>query len=246
MRRPIDIATAETAAFLLEWLGDAHCRVLEVGAGEGHVAELLGHRGHEVVAIDTDAESVARARARGVDAREARWPDFTSGPFDAVVFTRSLHHIDDLEGAVARACELVVPKGLVIVEDFAFESLDDAMVGWFRDHLRVIAAATDLDAPSDSFVARVLAGGSAAAIHSVEPHRDLHSWTRMLDALTERSSPVDARSAPYFYRYLIRIAPDRADLAGVVGALLEAELAAAARGWILPFGRRFVGRRPTT
>ena len=246
MRRPIDIATAETAAFVAEWLGDSRRRVLEVGAGDGHVAEVLGQRGHEVVAIDTESESVARARARGVDAREARWPEFTSGPFDAVVFTRSLHHIDDLEGAIARACELVVPKGLVIVEDFAFESLDDSMVGWFRDHLRVIAAATDLDAPSDSFVARVLAGGNAAAIHAVEPHRDLHSWTRMRDALTERLSPVDARSAPYFYRYLIRIAPDRTDLAGVVGALLEAELAAAARGWILPFGRRFVGRRPTT
>ncbi|MBK6428024.1 MAG: class I SAM-dependent methyltransferase [Blastocatellia bacterium] len=246
MRRPVDIATAETAAFLLEWLGDSHRRVIEVGAGDGHVAEVLGQRGHEVVAIDTDAESVARARARGVDAREARWPEFTSEPVDAVVFTRSLHHIDDLEGAIARACELVVPKGLVIVEDFAFESLDDAMVGWFHDHLRVIAAATDLDAPGDSFVARVLAGGNAAAIHAVEPHRDLHSWTRMRDALTEGLSPVDARSAPYFYRYLIRIAPDRTDLASVVGALLEAELAAAARGWIPPFGRRFVGRRPTT
>ena len=73
MRRPVDIATAETAAFLLEWLGDSHRRVLEVGAGDGHVAEVLGQRGHEVVAIDTDAESVARARARGEIGRAHVW-----------------------------------------------------------------------------------------------------------------------------------------------------------------------------
>lgn len=241
---PIDIATAETATLLCGWLGETPKRVLEIGSGDGHVAEALVRRGHEVVAVDADPELVARARARGVDARLAEWPDFSDAPFDAVAFTRSLHHIDDLDGAVARAAELLAPKGLVIVEDFAFDTLDEAMVGWFRDQLRVIGAAIRLDAPDDSFVSNVLSGCGSAAILATDVHRDLHTWIEMQDALLARFSPVDACSAPYFYRYLVRIAPERPELAAVVAALFEAEVAAISRGWIRPLGRRLVGRRP--
>lgn len=244
MLLPIDIATAETATFLCEWLGDAPKRVLEIGAGDGHVAEALVRRGHEVVAVDADPESVARARARGVDAQLAEWPDFSDAPFDAVAFTRSLHHIDDLDGAVARAAEMLEPKGLVIVEDFAFDSLDEPMVGWFRDHLRVIHAAVRLDAPDDSFVSTVLSGCGSAAILATDVHRDLHAWMEMQEALVTRFNPVDGCSVPYLYRYLVRIASERAELAGVVAALLDAEVAAISRCWIRPLGRRFVGRRP--
>ena len=243
MRVPIDIATDETLAFIHEWLGNDRRRVLEVGAGEGHVAAALRGRGHEVVALDVDAESVAKACARGVDARVAGWPDFDDTPFEAVIFTRSLHHIEDLDGAVARAVDLIVPKGLVLVEDFAFSALDDATVGWFRDLLRVIGAAIDLDAPEDSMVSLVLAGRASESIIETDCHHDLHAWNRMQDALLDWFSPVDSRSAPYLYRYLVRIAPERAELTNVVTEVLAGEVAAAARQWIRPIGRRFVGRR---
>ena len=240
---PIDIATAETATFLCGWLGETPRRVLEIGAGDGHVAEALVRRGHEVVAVDADPESVARARARGVDAQVAEWPDFSDAPFDAVAFTRSLHHIEDLDGAVSRAAELLVPKGLVLVEDFAFDTLDDPMVCSFRDQLRVIDAAVRLDAPDDSFVSTVLSGCGSLEILATDVHRDLHTWIEMQEALLTRFSPVDTCSVPYLYRYLVRIASERAEMAGVVVAILASEVAAISRSWIRPLGRRFVGRR---
>jgi SAM-dependent methyltransferase len=80
----------------------ARC-ILEVGCGSGELAASLLQTGLAVVAIDTDGDFVGAARRLGVDARVATWPDFEEGQFDAILFTRSLHHIHPLEKAVRQA-----------------------------------------------------------------------------------------------------------------------------------------------
>ncbi len=92
--------------------------VLEVGCGEGHVAAALASHGHRLIAVDADLECVARAQERGVRA-SGSWPEFDSPPLDAIVFTRSLHHISPLDKAVERARELLRPMGSLLIEDFA-------------------------------------------------------------------------------------------------------------------------------
>ena len=79
-------------------------RVLEVGCGDGRLARELHELGYQVVAIDPAAPTGAIFQA--VSLEEFADP----GPFDAVVASRSLHHIHDLPGGLSklqRGCSLV-------------------------------------------------------------------------------------------------------------------------------------------
>jgi hypothetical protein len=119
----------------LDWIRPspgARSRILEVGCGAGELAAALGARGHEVVAIDSSPEAVRQTRARGVDAREAVFPRFEAPPFDVVLFSRSLHHIEDLAGACVRAREIVQPGGFVLVEDWRWNEMDRATAEWIQ------------------------------------------------------------------------------------------------------------------
>ncbi len=72
-------------------------RVLELGCGAGLFSELFAAHGVELVATDLSPELLAHARARGL-ARvrfvERRVEEWSEGPFDAVVGSSILHHLD--------------------------------------------------------------------------------------------------------------------------------------------------------
>jgi 2-polyprenyl-3-methyl-5-hydroxy-6-metoxy-1,4-benzoquinol methylase len=81
--------TRYTYDFIKRFLSSQCRSILEVGCGAGELAACLSKDGYSIVAIDSDCDSVAAARRLGVNARVATWPDFASGQFDAVLFTRS-------------------------------------------------------------------------------------------------------------------------------------------------------------
>src|SRR5688500_14992246 len=66
--------TAYTYDFVKSAIPFAGARLLEVGCGDGRLAAWLAEDGFSVVALDEDESLCATARARGVDARAARWP----------------------------------------------------------------------------------------------------------------------------------------------------------------------------
>jgi protein-L-isoaspartate(D-aspartate) O-methyltransferase len=79
-----------------------HERVLEVGAGSGHMAALLGHRAQQVITLETIPELVEMARANlqraglmNVSVREADGsrglPD--EAPFDVIVLSGSVAEV---------------------------------------------------------------------------------------------------------------------------------------------------------
>jgi len=130
----MSFATAQTLSFVERWLTHP-LRILEVGCGDGDLASALVERGHDVIAIDSDSAAVAAAKGRGVDARVAIWPAFEGGKFDAVLFTRSLHHIEPLDSAVTRAREVLRPGGRIIIEDFAPAEMSPRFLSWLRGEL---------------------------------------------------------------------------------------------------------------
>jgi SAM-dependent methyltransferase len=136
----MEFETRYTYDFIKRFLPPDCRRILEVGCGTGGLAAHLAQDGCAVIAIDSDRDSVAAARRLGVDARVATWPDFDEGHFDAVLFTRSLHHIHPLDESVRHAAASLVEGGLIIVEDFAYESTDEKTLHWFSSAIRLLEA----------------------------------------------------------------------------------------------------------
>jgi len=120
-------------------IGDSPTRVLEVGCGEGELALALARAGHSVTAIDPRAPE-------GPIFRRARIEEFTDpDQFDHVVASLSLHHVEDLSMALDNIADLLRPGGTLIVVEFAWDRIDEAMAEWALDRL---PAASPSEKPS--------------------------------------------------------------------------------------------------
>ena len=130
------VATQYSYEFVRGKLPESARSILEVGCGRGELASRLAQDGLRVLALDADADCVAKANAAGVDARLATWPTAIDGEFDAVLFVRSLHHIHALDPAVEGAVAALTPGGRVIVEDFRAEGGTDRSAAWFTGRVK--------------------------------------------------------------------------------------------------------------
>ena len=82
--------------FVLDQVGLPPTQVLEVGCGEGELAHALARADHSVTAIDPRAPEGPIFRRVGIE-------EFSDpGPFDYVVASLSLHHVEDLGGPWTR------------------------------------------------------------------------------------------------------------------------------------------------
>ena len=216
-----------SAEFMIGSLPTRAQRVLEVGCGDGALAQLLVEQSIEVVAVDTDPAAVEAAAARGVDARLQAWPAPVEGRFNAVLFTRSLHHIAPLEDAIEAAIAALLPGGRILVEDFCAEGGTKRSEAWFEGAVRELSERGALRDVTD--VSAVTA--KAAPDHS----HDLHG-SKAIAAALDAKGPVERGGAAYYFRYIER---ELADPEGAQ-AVLDEELRAIARGLIDPLGQRFV------
>jgi SAM-dependent methyltransferase len=235
--------TRFTYDFIRRFLPRRGQRILEVGCGTGELASRLLQDGCSVIAIDSDPDSVSAATQLGVDARVASWPDFDDGNFDAVLFTRSLHHIHPLNESVKQAADSLADGGHIIVEDFAYESVDEKTLDWFADAIRRLRTA-GLLGEGDEFLNQVLAKTDTLTAWRQNHEHELHTAGQIRAQLEERFGDVITEEAPYYFRYLADAiaVPDKHD--AVLQALAEEEAALADEGAIVALGRRFVATRP--
>lgn len=181
--------------------------MLEVGCGRGDLARGLAARGHRVVAIDPSAPAGEPFRAVSLE-------DFDdSGPFDAVVAIRSLHHIHDLAGALEKIAGLLRPRGRLIVYEHAWERFDEPTARWYlrrRD-----------DAGRDP----------AACLEAWrQDHAGLHDGATLSRELDRRFARRFFAATPYLHEEL-------------GGALADEEQALIDAGEIRALGFRYVGER---
>jgi SAM-dependent methyltransferase len=230
--------TRYTYDFIKRFLPSECRRILEVGCGMGELAARLSKDGHTVVAIDSDLESIAVARSLGVDAHVATWPDFDEGRFDAVLFTRSLHHIHPLDKAVRHAAESLVEGGVIIVEEFAFESTDEKTLRWFASAIRILEAASLL-AEDDPLLAKTETLNAWRQDHGHE----LHTAAEIRAQLEELFGDVVKEQTSYYFRYLAAaiVATEKRD--AILQDLAEQEETLSTDGSIIALGRRFVAGR---
>ena len=240
-RRPIDVPTRETVEFLAAHVSHG-ASLLEVGCGRGEVARLLGDGGYRVVAIDAEPDAVARARELGVDARLAAWPEYSGPGVDAIAFTRSLHHIGPLDAALERVQALLQPRGMLLIEDFAFDTADTSTIDWFVTMLRTEAAAALLQPVDHQFVTQLLtAADPHVAWHRAGGH-DIHDIGTMRAAVSRHFTELQVEAVPYLYRYLVPVLGETSAAAEFAASILQAERAAITSGRIAAIGRRIVAQ----
>lgn len=93
-------------------------RVMEVGCGTGLFTELMAASGAHLLAVDISPDLLQLARRRNlppeqVEFREMRFEDGEAdGPFDAIVGSSVLHHLD-MVIALHRMYELLKPNGVI-------------------------------------------------------------------------------------------------------------------------------------
>jgi SAM-dependent methyltransferase len=121
-------------------------RVLDVGCGDGLLARELAERCGEVIGVDLDAPTLARARtAHGrsnltfVEADVMRHP-FEAGSFDCIASIATLHHLP-LAEALERFRQLLRPGGVLALvglyrlrtpADFAWAHAAIPVSWWLR------------------------------------------------------------------------------------------------------------------
>ena len=156
----------EVLDFVTAQLPPAPGRVLEVGCGDGRLARALDDLAYRVVAIDP-------AAPEGEIFQTVSLEEFADpGRFDAVVASRSLHHIHDLAGALSKLQGLLVPGGRLIVVEHAFDRLDEPTARWYLEKRR----AKDPDAPSSL---------QACVAEWETDHAGLHAYTAMRQELDQ-------------------------------------------------------------
>ena len=116
-----------TLRFVKDQLPPPPARVLEVGCGNGRLALALDDLGHSVTAIDP-------AAPEGAIFQPVALEDFADPlGFDAVVASRSLHHIHDLGAALSKLQGLLEPEGRLIVVEQAWDRFDAPTAGWYLE-----------------------------------------------------------------------------------------------------------------
>ena len=192
----------ETVRYLTRALPPPPLEVLEVGAGDGAVALALAAMGYTLTALDESLDLPARA---DIESEAVRWieSDFLvfegRSAFDAVLFTRSLHHVAPLDRALDRALEALRPGGLLVAEEFGYDRVNLPTARWFYDLESILIAAGLLKTVEESGTeGNPLGRWRREHVHDPP----LATGHAILAAARERFELSPLEEAPYLYRYL--------------------------------------------
>jgi hypothetical protein len=189
-------------------------RVLEVGCGwEGGIAPSLAEAGYDVLAIDPEAPDGPLYRRVTLEELDEETP------FDAVVAGRVLHHVHPLGPALDKLSRLAP---LLILDEFAWNHMDEPAEQWYEAQHRVLSAAgREPEGPPRLDEWR-------------ERHRDLHPYETLRAEIDARYDERHFEWRPYFYRWLDGPATE------------QLEQALISSGAIRPIGFRYAGVRTET
>ena len=180
-------------AFVLAHLPPVPARVLEVGCGEGALARALARAGYAITAIDPQAPEgplFRRVRLEELD---------DPGPFDAVVASLSLHHVENLPAALDRMAALLRARGVLVLNEFAKDRLDRPTAEWYFARRGALAAAGGKEVPASL---------DACLREWEDDHAELHGYEAMRAALDARFRERFFAWVPYLHHELAQAASE--------------------------------------
>jgi SAM-dependent methyltransferase len=153
-------------------------RILEVGCGEGELAErMVRELGADVVAVDQSERMVELTRAREIEARVGDVLDlpFADGEFDVAVAAWMLFHVSDIDRALSELAR-VAPRLVAVTNG--------------TDHLRELYELLGTDRLQFTFSAEQAEDDLSRHFARVE-RRDASGWIAFPDRATAQEF-VDA------------------------------------------------------
>ncbi|HVU76718.1 MAG TPA: class I SAM-dependent methyltransferase [Gaiellaceae bacterium] len=174
---------------LLAAIAEVHpTRVLDVGCGDGRIPAL--YTSPEVVVVDSSADAIDRAVARGLDAQlaDARELPFEDSSFDVVTCSHVLYHLPDVDEALAEFVRVLRPGGRFA----GIYSMPEDLREVFAESPEPFDGESGLPVLQRHFasVSRIVRGGSVLWL----TQRDLQTY---LDAYVELYGPLVAPDGPY-------------------------------------------------
>jgi SAM-dependent methyltransferase len=159
-------------------------RVLEVGCGQGEMAERITRElGCELTAVDQSEHMVGLTRARDIDAvvGDVQKLPFGDGEFDVALAAWMLYHVPDVDRALSELARVLRPQGRLVAVTNADEHLRE---------LGVLLGGTGLDT---SFSGE---NGEAQLLRhfSTVERREAYGWI-VFPGRSEAQAYVDATAA---------------------------------------------------
>lgn len=181
---------------LLERLDLQGKRVIDVGCGDGSLTRLMAGRGAHVLGLETSLRQLAKATAAPEVADEvyveggAESLPVSDASVDVVVFFNSLHHVPEMENALAEAARVLKPGGIV----YASEPIAE---GPFFDLCRPIDDETEVRARAHATLRSAARFGLEEESETVVPHT---VELRNFEAFRERIISANQEREPIFKR----------------------------------------------
>ena len=241
VHKPLDVATNHTLSFVTAHISKG-AQILEVGCGEGDVALALQEQAFHPIAIDSDKQALRAAAEKGVNTLQADWPIDLEQRFDAVLFSRSLHHIHVLQPAIETAGASLHTRGVLLVEDFACDEIDSTTVQWLYEVLREELTVGSFQPVAGTFIHSLLNANNPMTAWRDEHHHDLHTIGVMKSAIEGAFTTATLEVAPYLYRYVIPSLPVTVEGGRILTKIFEKETAAISSNAIVGIGRRIIAR----
>jgi SAM-dependent methyltransferase len=192
---PDDRWLAAAWPFVRGRLPPAPARMLEVGCGAlgGFVPALLD-AGYQAIGVDPEAPEGPNYQRTEFERYDPPWP------VDCVVASLSLHHVADLDAALDRVKDLLVPGGALVVVEWAWERFDEPTAQWCFARLAPPAPETE---PGwlHKHQQRWSASGQSweSYLRDWATAEGLHPGEQILRGLETRFTREHAADAPYLF-----------------------------------------------
>lgn len=211
-------------------LPDPPARVIELGCGpRGGIVPALLDAGYDAVGVDPAAPE---PDGPGSPYHQVEFEQFpVQERFDAIVASRSLHHVADLDEVAEAMVQAIVRRGSLLVVEWDHERFDEATARWCFDRLAPVSEHPDPGPEPEADATAAAPGHGHEHGHGhgdghggfVRGHHDrwvesgqpwgayfrswvtehgLHPGQAMVQALDARFKRTGFSRGPYFHCYL--------------------------------------------